>query len=178
MASVWERLSDLPQLPDGESAPNAVLIPLYEDDSGAVRVILTKRPGHMKSHAHDVVFPGGRVEEGESAVAAATREAWEEIGLPPESVLEVLGSLDSVSTRRPTRWITPVVARVVRPAELVPNPAEVEAILEPTLDLLADDDAWHVSNWFGRQMWFYEFPEGTLWGATAYLMRNLLQHLR
>jgi 8-oxo-dGTP pyrophosphatase MutT (NUDIX family) len=156
----------------------AVLVPIYEDD-GCLRLIMTRRPDDMRRHPGDVVFPGGMIEpEDAGAIDAAIREAGEEIGLPPENVAEVLGALDMVTTRSATMRIVPVVARVDRPETLVPHPGEVAAIIEPRIiDLLRDQD-WRTAEWGGRTMWFYEFPEGVLWGATAHMVRILLEYFR
>jgi 8-oxo-dGTP pyrophosphatase MutT (NUDIX family) len=174
---VWTRLSALPPVYDHEAAVSAVLVPLYADRHGDTRIILTKRPDVMRTHPGDVVFPGGRIEEGEGPVEAAVREAWEEIALPASAV-EVIGGLHPVTTRDLTNWIVPVVARVVQPVELSPDPAEVELILEPTLGDLLDETRWRASEWMGAELWFYEFPEGTLWGATAFIVRQLLHFVR
>jgi 8-oxo-dGTP pyrophosphatase MutT (NUDIX family) len=113
----------------------------------------------------------------ESPAHTAIREAWEEVGLPPSNV-EVLGGLESVHTRSLTMRIVPVVARVERPDRLVPEPSEVAAIIEPTISHLLVDDDWRRTEWGGRTMWFYEFPEGVLWGATAFIVRGLLELFR
>jgi len=155
----------------------AVLVPFYERD-GALHLIMTRRPDTMRSHPGDVVFPGGMIDPGdESPSYTAIREAWEEVGLPPDKVT-VLGGLEPVHTRSVTMRIVPVVARVERPDVLVPEPSEVAAIIEPSIDQLLADDDWRRSNWGGRSMWFYEFPEGVLWGATAFIMRGLLRYFR
>lgn len=155
-----------------------MLVPLYEDDHGDVRVILTKRPDHMPTHPGDVVFPGGHREDGEEPISTARREAFEEIGLPYESLTEILGGLTPVTTRDRSRPIVPVVAKVDRPDELVPDHREVELIIEPTLAFLLDDDNWIQRDWFGRPLWFCEFDEGILWGATAFMVRELIAFLR
>ncbi len=156
----------------------AVLAPLYEDERGEVRLILTVRPDHMVRHAGDVVFPGGMMDdEDEDPVATALREAWEEVGIPPESV-HVLGGLEPVTTRDIDMVIVPVVARIDRPAELTPHDAEVAAILEPRVAELLEEDRWQHRDFYGRRLWFYEFPQATLWGATAYMVRDLLGYLR
>jgi len=154
-----------------------VLVPLYRDQEGQARVILTKRPDHMRTHPGDVVFPGGRLEEGESPEQTAKREACEEIGLPEDGV-EVIGGLTPLSTRDPGNLIVPVVAKVQRPAQFDLQEEEVEAVIEPTLLDLLDEDHWRTSDWFGRTLWFYEFDEGIMWGATAYMMREFLRILR
>jgi 8-oxo-dGTP pyrophosphatase MutT (NUDIX family) len=177
MASIWDPVSALAPVAAVPGMRAAVLVPIYEDD-GHLRLIMTRRPDDMRHHPGDVVFPGGMIEHDDGGpVETALREAEEEIGLPRANV-EVLGALDVVHTRSATMRIVPVVARVRRPDTLVPEPGEVAAIIEPRItDLLRDED-WRTSRWFGRTMWFYEFPEGTLWGATAHMVRILLDHFR
>ena len=62
--------------------------------------------------------------------------------------------------------------------ELVPDPAEVHSIIEPPVDHLLDESRWVSRDFHGYDLWFYEFEEGTLWGATAFIVRELLAHLR
>jgi 8-oxo-dGTP pyrophosphatase MutT (NUDIX family) len=176
---VWAKLGSLPppQIPGGKTG-FAVLVALYEDAAGDVRVILTKRPDDMRTHPGDVVFPGGAAEDGEGPYQTAVREAWEEVRLPPEAVVDVLGMLSPVTTRWRSHPIVPVVARIERPDELVADPNEVETIIEPKLTELLDEDRWTTSDFDGHTLWFFEFEEGTLWGATAYMVRELLSHLR
>ncbi len=174
----WTQLLSLPDVVDPPGAEYAVLVPLYEDDSGVIRVVLTRRPDHMPTHPGDVVFPGGHREDGEEPISTAKREAWEEIGLPSENVLEILGGLEPVTTRNRMKPIVPVVARITRPAEFVADPREVDVIIEPTIAELLDESRWVTRDWFGHDLWFYEFPEGILWGATAFMMRDLLSYLR
>jgi len=178
MKQVWDRLAALPAVAHPRQAKSAVLVPLYEDPSGDIRVVFTKRPESMRTHPGDVVFPGGRMEPGEDPVRTALREAHEEIGLEASAVLEIMGGLVPVTTRDTQALIVPVVVRIERPAELYPDPAEVEVIIEPRLDDLLDDSLWRRSDWYGRPLWFYEFVEGTLWGATAAMVRQLLATVR
>lgn len=177
VSTLWSPLESLPPVSSGQGMRAAVLVPLYEQD-GRLRLIMTRRPDTMRSHPGDVVFPGGMIDPGdESPAHTAIREAWEEVRLPPGNV-EVLGGLESVHTRSLTMRIVPVVARVERPARLVPEPSEVAAIIEPTISHLLVDDHWRRAEWGGRTMWFYEFPEGVLWGATAFIVRELLELFR
>lgn len=173
----WDALDMLSPVSEPDRAVAAVLVPLYVDVHENVRVIMTKRPDNMRTHPGDVVFPGGRMEAGESAVDAAVREASEEVALPPEAI-DVIGGLSPLTTRDPNNLIVPVVAKVQRPAVLVPQPDEVELILEPTIGELLDDTRWKVSEWFGHNLWFFDFPEATLWGATAFMVRELLDVFR
>lgn len=179
MPDLWGPLRGLPPVPSPENMRAAVLVALYEDD-GRLRLVLTRRPDHMPTHPGDVVFPGGMIEpDDEGPLHTAVREAHEEIGLPPENVVEVFGGLQPTHTRSAEMMIVPVVVRIERPELFVPEPAEVEAIIEPTIDELLPDASWRTSEWArGRTMWFYEFPEGILWGATAFMVRELLDRFR
>ena len=158
-------------------AKAAVLVPVYRDGEDRVRVILTRRPDHMRTHPGDVVFPGGRLEPGEGPEETAKREACEEIGLPEDGV-RVVGGLTPITTRDPGNLIVPVVAKVRRPERCVLQEEEVAAVIEPPLLDLLDDAAWRTSEWFGRTMWFFEFAEGIMWGATAFMMREFLGIIR
>lgn len=178
MRQVWDRLGSLPEVPHPPEAHSAVLVPLYDDGEGNVRVVLTKRPDNMRTHPGDLVFPGGRMEEGEDPVRTALREACEEIGLDEEAVLEIIGGLTPVTAGIKSMPIIPVVARIERPPELFPDPTEVDVIIEPKLIDLMDESAWRTSDWYGNTLWFYEFDEGTLWGATAFMVRELLDVIR
>ncbi len=173
----WEPLSSLPPVARPPGMKAAVLVPLYED-GGELRLILTRRGGRMATHPGDVVFPGGMIEPGDGGPEeAACREAWEEIGLPPGGV-EVLGGLEPTSTRSTEMLIVPVVARVTRPDRYVLAPGEVEVVLEPRLADLLDETSWHHEDWHGHEVWFRPFPEGMLWGATARMVRSLLEYFR
>lgn len=178
MPSLWDSLSSLAPVASIPGMRAAVLVPIYEQ-AGTLRLIMTRRPDDMRHHPGDVVFPGGMIEPGDDGpVGTAIRETVEEIGLPAENVLEIFGALEPVHTRSVTMRIVPVVARVERPETLVPHPGEVAAIIEPRIiDLLRDED-WRTSAWGGRTMWFYEFEEGVLWGATAHMVRSLLDYFR
>ncbi len=177
MLDIWTSLEALDPVQYPAGARSAVLVPLYRDANQQVRVILTKRPDHMRTHPGDVVFPGGRLEPGETPEETARREACEEIGLPPDGV-EIVGGLSPTTTRSRRNLIVPVVAKVRRPPEFVLQTEEVAAVIEPTMLELMDDTRWRTSNWFGRKLWFFDFDEGTLWGATAFMMREFLGILR
>src|SRR5688572_11084862 len=101
---------------------SAVLVPLHVRE-GQLAVLFTRRPDTLKAHAGQVSFPGGGIEAGEDALAAALREAEEEVAIPRDAVAS-LGLLHDVETS--TGFVlTPVVGRLVREVELRPNPAEV-----------------------------------------------------
>jgi len=97
----------------------AVLLPLFEHiEDGRIHCLLTVRPEHMRSHAGEVCFPGGKVEAGETVVQTAMREAMEEIGLAPEAV-RVVGKMTPTLSLHLLE-VTPVVAII--PADFVPQP--------------------------------------------------------
>lgn len=177
MNRLWDPLRSLPPVAHPPGMRAAVLVALYEAE-GELRLILTRRGGGMATHPGDVVFPGGMIEAGDDGPeGAARREAWEEIGLPPEEV-QVLGGLEPTSTRSTDMLIVPVVARVTRPERFVPAHREVEAVLEPRLADLLDEATWREEEWGGHTVWFRPFPEGMLWGATARMVRSLLAYFR
>ena len=91
-----------------EGRPAAVLVPLFEE-GGESRVVLTVRADHLRSHQGEVAFPGGRLEHGEGVVAAAIREAAEEVALD-SSLVTVIGELTAMPTISSNTIMTPVVA--------------------------------------------------------------------
>lgn len=172
---MWERLFlvDQPSF-DGEHPFAAVLAPLFEDEEGRVRLVLTKRQATMPTHAGHISFPGGRAHPEDSGpVDTALREAWEEVGIEPSRV-EVLGFLPPIDTVEFRPWVIPVVGRVSPPVRLVPSEREVARIYTPTLAELADEENWWHLPWDGRRIWYLALEGDTLWGATARMVRSLL----
>jgi 8-oxo-dGTP pyrophosphatase MutT (NUDIX family) len=155
---------------------SAVLAALY-DDGGEATVILTRRSSALRVHSGEVSFPGGGQDPGEDLHDTAKREAFEEIALDPSSV-RFIGELDHLSTITSNSFIVPFVALLPGPPDLVPSPAEVEAVLRVPLSELLDPDVFREERWqlFGadRAMWFYELYGDTVWGATAAMLRQLL----
>ena len=125
--------------PVQEGVPASVLLALAPvagaDD---LELVLVRRPDHLRQHAGQVGLPGGAVEPGDAdGVAAALREAQEEVGLDPAAV-RVLGSLDRAYLAVSDFDVLPVVGVWDGLAPLTPSPDEVAAILRPTLRQLAD----------------------------------------
>ncbi len=154
----------------------AVLAPLYEE-AGEVRVVLTRRAEHLRSHRGEISFPGGGQDKGETWAATALREAREEVGLDPSSV-ELIGELDHLSTVMSRSFIVPLVGVLPGPPRLVPNPAEVDRVLEVPLDELVAEGVFREERWglapLDRPVWFFELIGETIWGATAAMLRQLL----
>ena len=162
------------------SAPSGVLVLLYEHD-GEPWVVLTRRAWHLRHHAGEVSFPGGRREPGDADLwATALREAAEEIALDPASVARI-GRLDSFVTVGSRSLVCPFVATADQRPEVVPDPVEVEQVLHVALAELTGPEAWREEIWslgeaFGgdRAMTFFELHGDTVWGATAAVLRRLL----
>ncbi len=172
---MWDRLQVIDTYPDSTDRPMAaVLAPLYEDEEGLVRVVLTKRPDTMPTHAGHVAFPGGRPDPADNGpVGTALREAHEEVGIEPGQV-EVLGFLPPIDSVEFSLLVVPVVGRVQTPLGLVPSEREVVRVYEPLLSDLADPDRWMYVPWNDRKIWHYDLDGDTLWGATARMVRLLV----
>ena len=169
---------DDPRLAPGEGTPAAVLIAVT--DRPEPGVILTVRRDTLRTHAGQVAFPGGRIDEGEEAVAAAIREAWEELELPPTAV-ETVATLDQYRTIT-NFCVTPVLAAVPAGLPLSPHDLEVADWFEAPLGHLLDPANHQLKSvlFQGEQRHYYEIPwEGQkIWGATAAMLVNLSRRLR
>ncbi len=166
-----------------EPAHAAVLVPLVERDDG-LHVLLTRRTDHLKDHAGQISFPGGRTEPGEvDAVETALREAEEEVGLQARQV-EVIGRMPVYRTVT-SFIVTPVIALVRLPLELRIDPQEVAEAFEVPLAYLMTPahhrrhrhEADGISRQFLSMPWQGRDANGQpreyfIWGATAAMLRN------
>ncbi len=158
--------------------PAAVLVPVVA--RAEPMVLLTQRTAHLKDHAGQISFPGGKIEQGDaSPAAAALREAEEEIALAPRFV-EPIGYLDIHMTTRGYR-IVPTLARVAPDFRLTLNRAEVDDAFEVPLAFLMAPENHKLDsrNWNGLTRTFYAMPfrERYIWGATAGILRNLYERI-
>jgi 8-oxo-dGTP pyrophosphatase MutT (NUDIX family) len=155
----------------------AVLVPLYEAD-GDLKVILTVRTETVETHKGQVSFPGGtRDASDQDDIQTALRESREEIGLDPASV-RILGLLDDLVT--PTGFvITPVVGAINEMPTLKPNSSEVAEVLSVPLSFFEDEKngRWEMRERAGLKVkvWFFQCGERLIWGATAGILKNLIE---
>ncbi|AXS79429.1 CoA pyrophosphatase [Dechloromonas sp. HYN0024] len=164
---------------DQPLTPAAVLFPIVLR-AGGQTVLLTQRTAHLRDHAGQISFPGGRVEaEDLSPSDTALRETEEEIGLPRERI-EILGFLPEYRTGTGFR-VTPVVALVQPPFDLQPDPFEVAEVFEVPLAFLLDpaNHQRHSLHYRGALRNYFAMPYGDyfIWGATAGMIRSLSDRL-
>jgi len=170
--SLWERAGVT------ATRPAAVLVAVVDRPEPVV--LLTLRNAHLESHAGQIAFPGGKIEAGDaSPVAAALREAQEEIGLD-RSLVDPIGHLDLYLTFSGFR-ILPTVARVDPNHRLTLNRSEVDEAFEVPLAFLMDaqNHALHSRDWKGVIRRYYAMPFGEryIWGVTAGILRNLYERV-
>jgi len=193
MTNLFDRLSDV--LERGHANPAAELLsderfaqaPRTADAAVLIAVtdrpepglILTQRPQGMRDHPGQVALPGGKLDPGENAIAAALREADEELALPPQQV-RIIGSTDRYQTGTGFD-VTPVVGVIPPDLKLTPNPGEVEAWFEVPLALVMERSNWAQQElfWQGKMRHYLEMEyEGfRIWGVTAGILANLSQRL-
>ena len=168
---------DLPELRAKAEVEAAVLMAVTDrSDPG---LILTVRREHMRTHAGQIAFPGGRIDPGEDAVAAALREAHEEVLLPPAEV-EVIAAIEPYRTV--TGYVvSPVLAVIPPDLALEPHEHEVADLFEAPLGVVLDPANHRLASalFQGRERHYYEivWNDRRIWGATAAMIVNLSRRL-
>ena len=169
---------DLPEERAAASIPAAVLVAITSRPEPGI--ILTTRREHLRTHAGQIAFPGGRVDEGEDAVAAALREAWEEILLDP-TVVDLAGTIEPYRTVTGYA-VTPVVGVVPPDLPLEAHEREVADWFEAPLAFLLDpaNQQQRTALFQGRERHYYEiiWNGHRIWGATAAMIVNLSRRLQ
>jgi len=160
-----------------EVRPAAVLIAVT--DRPEPGVLLTHRPETMRAHPGQVAFPGGKLDPGEDAVAAALREAREELGIEAGDV-RVIGASDRFVTGSGFD-VTPVLALIPPDLPIRPDPREVSGWFEAPLRFILDE-ANHVhkiGEFRGRELPYLDIDwQGhRIWGVTASIIHNLSRRL-
>ena len=147
---------------------SAVLVP-FVCVEGEWHLLFTRRTEGLEHHKGQVSFPGGAAEQGESAEQTALREAFEEVALVPDLV-DLAGRIDQMWT--PSGYITAVV----------PNPSEVARVFTVPFSFFADEGNAVVKtvrvNGYVRDVYFYNWDGESIWGATAFIVRNVLERLK
>ncbi len=156
----------------------AVLIPIT--DRPEPGVILTQRPDFLRSHAGQVAFPGGKIDDSDpDEIAAALREAQEELAIPPAQV-HVIGATDIYYSGSGYR-ITPIVGIIPPDLNLIANPDEVQDWFEVPLSFLIDpaNAVRKSTNWQGFDRTYYDmnWQGRRIWGVTAGIVANLARRL-
>jgi 8-oxo-dGTP pyrophosphatase MutT (NUDIX family) len=157
----------------------AVLIPIIVRPTG-LTVLLTQRTAHLRDHAGQVSFPGGRCEpEDATPIDTALRESEEEVGVQIAQV-EVLGTLPDYYTGTGFR-VTPVVSLVTPPLNLRLDDFEVAEVFESPLDFLLDAANYRRESieidGQQRTYWAVPWQEYFIWGATAGMLVSLRESL-
>lgn len=141
-------------------------------------MILIRRAQGLRHHPGEIGLPGGGVNPGEGMVDAALREAHEEVGLPPEAV-EVVGWLDLVVGRTSGFVALPIVGLLAERPLLRPDPGEVAAVFDVSLDDLMAEGVHRQEEWDvggdSRSVHFFDMPDVTVWGMTGRVLHQFLQ---
>ena len=159
-----------------EGRPAATLVLLFPGADGRARFVLTERHATMRTHAGQISLPGGALEPGETPEAAARREAWEEVGVPPETP-EILGRLTPIYIP-PSRFsVWPIVAAVPARPAFRAQEREVASLFDAPLAALLDP-ATRQSRMRQAPLGefdvpFYALDGREVWGATAMMLSEL-----
>jgi 8-oxo-dGTP pyrophosphatase MutT (NUDIX family) len=175
-ARLAARERESPEAAEGQRRA-AVLVPLYVRDGG-LRVLFTRRTETVEHHRGQISFPGGVEEESdESAFATAVRETEEELGIAPRDV-QLLGALTPLTTITDF-FVEPFVGAIPYPHVLKPAEAEIAEVIEVPLVSLLDPKALETKLLPGREepTLFYHYGDHVIWGATARMLRELLDAL-
>lgn len=163
-------------MPEGRVLRPAAVLVAFQDGPQGLRLLLTKRSSRLQHHPGQIAFPGGKVDPGDAdAVAAALREAEEEVGLP-QGAVEVLGTLPAHETVTAFQ-VVPVVARITRDFVWRAEAGEVDEVFTVPAAHVLDQGRYTIQarRWRGQRRHYYTVPWGPyyIWGATARILKGL-----
>ncbi len=167
-----------PVLDAAMGRPAAVLMPLIPV-AGMLHFLFTVRPATMPSHAGEICFPGGRLKAGEDALAAALREAEEEVGISPEQV-QPLG-FGAPRKTASGHVIAPLLGLVEAHCCIRPCAREVAEVFTAPLSHFLDaanfvrERRRAGGQW--REYWVISWQGRCIWGATAAMLHDLMERL-
>ena len=152
----------------------AVLLPIVRRPKPGL--LLTRRSPQLRKHAGQVAFPGGAVDATDaSLIAAALREAEEEVAIPPSSV-EILGVLPPVDSVTGFQ-VTPVVGVIPPDLHYRASEDEVAAVFEMPLAEALRLSRYHPLDIYRRgnshRVWLSWYQHYFVWGMTAGIIREL-----
>jgi 8-oxo-dGTP pyrophosphatase MutT (NUDIX family) len=158
----------------------AVLIPLFKKN-GEYYILFTRRTDKVEHHKGQISFPGGRRDEKDKdLLTTALREAREEMGIEKKDV-RILGELDDICTATTDFCVSPFVALIPYPYPFKVNSREIEEVIEVPLSVLLDESRFrqelHKRDGKPFLVYFYQHKDHTIWGATATILRQLLDLL-
>ena len=158
----------------------AVLIPLFKKD-GEYHILFTRRTDKVEHHKGQISFPGGRQDKKDKdLLATALREAREEMGIEEKDV-HILGELDDICTATTGFCVSPFVALIPYPYPYKVNRQEIEEVIEVPLSGLLDDRRFrqelYEKDGQPIPVYFYQHQDHTIWGATANILKQLLDLL-
>ena len=155
----------------------AVLVPLFNKQEDC-HILFTRRTQHVKHHKGQISFPGGVFDEDDQDLRkTALREAFEEIGLEEKDV-HIIGGLDDIVTV--TDFIvTPFVAYFPYPYRFKLSEIEIDELIEVPLSSLLDPECFsereNDDEYGKRTIYTYQYRKYAIWGATALILKQLLE---
>jgi 8-oxo-dGTP pyrophosphatase MutT (NUDIX family) len=168
-----------PRSPREPARSAAVLVLLFADAAGEVRVVLTERATRDGHHSGEISFPGGRAEpEDPDLAATALREAAEEVALDPAAAgVRIVGELERFWIPVSNYEVTPILAVAERRPQLLASPDEVARIVEPRMDAFLPDVPLRIVERTVRgwplRYGAYQVDGLSIWGATARVLSQL-----
>jgi 8-oxo-dGTP pyrophosphatase MutT (NUDIX family) len=154
-----------------------VLLLLYPRNN-RLHLLFTRRTADVLHHRGEISFPGGAREEGENMIQAAFRETYEELNISPDSYL-ILGKLTPLYIPPSRFCIYPCAAGALTRPDFVPEPREVEEVIEIPLSHLLNEKNLLAETWTvrgeKRKIPFFQFQENKIWGATAMVLAEFLE---